>query len=128
LPCLEVLNISENNISTLSGLHTGKSDNILKFPCLREFIFSSNSLTSGEKSTNFNGISFLLELGSLRRVDLSRNQLTSIPLLGNIVQQLEFLDLRYNQISNHGLGNNQNIDTPQRKFYFTPQEASTGLS
>lgn len=120
---LEVLEVSMNDIPSLSGLHT--TDNVCKFPSLREFIFSHNSLTSGDRSSNFNGLSFLLELSNLRRINLSHNHLTRLPMLGNIAQQLELLDLRHNLISDGDLGDTRNIDTPSRRFLFTPQIKSS---
>jgi hypothetical protein len=48
------------------------------------------------------------------------NFLTQRPLLGNLYKQLDFLDLRYNDIP--GLSDKDNIDTKNRKFYFTLQK------
>lgn len=89
LPQIRILNLTNNGIKTLLGLHTIEGD--IKFPELNVFILNNNKIVSDM------GIKFLLELNKLTYLNLRDNLLSRMPLLGNL-QGLRRLDLSQNNI------------------------------
>lgn len=114
LPNLKLLDLTGKGIKSLEGLHTADTKTI-KFEKLETLILVQNQITSGVPPY-FNGIQFLLELDSLKVVDLRHNCLSAIPPL----ERLQYLDIRDNNIQN--LQGRQNIENEQRRYFILPQK------
>ncbi len=106
---LKVLNLKNNHITTLKGLHTESHD--IKFPELNIFNLASNKICTDM------GITYLLELDKLTYLNLNINELTQMPSLGNLVR-LTFLNLSYNKIP----GSQLNAYKNRENFTYTPQK------
>ncbi len=110
LPKLIQLVITRNNLSSLRGLLT--ADQAFKFTdSLDVLILANNALTNQSK------LELLLNCLRLSRLDLSGNELTQLPALGNL-RHLNHQDYRRNNIPSDLLKSYKNTKT----VFFTPQK------
>ena len=107
LPQLRILDLSGNNIKTLKGLHTAAKQT--KFPELNVFNLANNQI--------FTETRYLIELINLTYLDLSDNDLTAMPLIGNL-KWLVRLDVSHNHIPLTQLPKSINI----KEYIGTPQK------
>lgn len=113
---LQVLDVRNNQITSLRGLRVASSTN-LKFPGLNVLNLNNNRLTS----ENLACLEFLIQQNNLRRLEMNNNNLTVVPLLGNL-QCLVYLDITNNKISQDQIKKYKNVGENGKKFLYTPQK------